>query len=58
LDLGASFKGLNYWSPEWMNPKLGSGLGFHSSNDTRGEPYWLDVIMTDDQFYKVSAFEL
>ena len=41
-----------------MNPKLGSGLGFHSSNDTRGEPYWLDVTMPDDQFYKVSAFEL
>ena len=41
-----------------MNPKLDSSLGFHSSNDTRGEPYWLDVTMPDDQFYKVSAFEL
>jgi hypothetical protein len=58
LDLEGKFEAPNYWDEEWMNPKLFSGKGFHSSNEHRGEPYWLDVTMPDDQFYKVSAFEL
>jgi hypothetical protein len=58
LDLEAKFDAPGFLSKDWMNPKLFSARGFHNSNDTYGEPYWLDVIMPGDQFYKVEAFEL
>jgi hypothetical protein len=58
LNLAAKFEAPNYFSEEWMDPKLFSYRGFHAKSNNSGEPYWLDVIMPDDQFYEVSAFEL
>jgi hypothetical protein len=58
LNLEAQFEAPNYWDWGWMDPKLFSARGFHTKVDNNGDPYWLDVIMPEDQFYKVSAFEL